>query len=361
MRGQRQGFFEQPHAATYFLIALNVAVFAMTALRAGVAVPGGRDLWQAGAIYPLTLTRAEYWRLVAYGFLHATPLHLLTNMLCLGLWGGHLERRVGATYFIVIYAVALVAGGLVSIAAHHGPFLSVGASGAVSGVLGALFCLWILGKIELSASFFIFNIGLNIALSLSTRGIDWGAHLGGFTAGLLACAVVDLLERANARLLSCKFPEGLKLNLLVLAIVAPLAAAPFLPRMAPATGGLSLPEGLLFLVFFILGLALVAKLVDLVLGVRHGLAFAAGLLALGNALAVLAIGDRLDGPACAASASVPALATLCAHQGLLPALGAGLALVVSLALAAGSIGKGVADLGFVAPGLRGERRRRSGL
>lgn len=356
MRGQRQGFFEQPHAFTYLLIAVNVAVFGLLALRGGSATPTVQQLWHAGALYTLTLQQGEYWRLLTYGFLHANPMHLFTNMLCLALWGGHLERRVGTTYFLLIYFAALVAGGLVSLAAHKGPFLTVGASGAVSGVLGALFCLWILGKVELSASFFIINIGLNVALSMSARGIDWAAHLGGFTAGLLACALIDLMEQANARLLACKFPEAVKLNLLLLAILTPLAAAPFLPSVAVTPAGLALPVAL-----FALALVAVAKGIDMLLTLQRGLAVAAVLLALGNALAVLALGDRFDGPVCAAASGMPLLADLCAHPGLLPALGAGAALLLSLAISSGSIGKGLGDVGFVAPSLRGERRRRAGL
>lgn len=356
MRGQKQGFFEQPHAATYLLIALNVAVFGMMTLRTGAAAPAGRDLWQAGALYPLVLPRGEYWRLVAHGFLHANPMHLFTNMLCLALWGGHLERRVGATYFIVIYAIALLAGGFVSLATHHGPYLSVGASGAVSGVLGALFCLWILGKVELGASFFLINIGLNITLSLSTRGVDWGAHLGGFTAGLVACAVIDLIERGNARVFACKFPEGLKLNVLILAVVGPMAAAPFAPPMPATPATFALAAGTV-----LLALTVAAKAIDLILTRRHGLAIAAFILALLNTVAALAIFDRLAAPICAAAGNAPSLATLCSHAGLLPTLGAAAMLALSLGLSARSIARGVTDLGFVAPGLRGERRRRLGL
>ena len=226
-------------------------------------------------------------------------------------------------------------------------------------MLGALFCLWILGKVELTASFFIINIGLNIALSLSARGIDWGAHLGGFTAGLLACALIDLVERGNRHLFACKFPEGLKLNLLLLAAVAVLAAlaspAPFSPRGIAVAG-----------VACLLALGVVAKVVDLLLGLRHGLAFAAGLLAVVNALvalalAALALADRMAAPVCTAIAGAPALAAVCAHPGLVPVGAAVIALAASLALSARSIGKGVGDLGFVAHGLRGERRRHSGL
>ena len=356
MHGQKQGFFEQPHAATYLLIAVNVAVFGMMALRTGAAAPVGRDLWQAGALYPLVLPRGEYWRLAAYGFLHANPLHLFTNIFCLALWGGHLERRVGATYFIVIYVVSLLAGGLVSLATHHSPFLSVGASGAVSGVLGALFCLWILGKIELSASFFIINIGLNITLSLSTRGIDWGAHLGGFTAGLVACAVIDLIERGNARILACKFPEGLKLNLLILGIAAPAAVAPFAPRLQPTPGAVAGAAALLLLAF-----VAIVKMIDLILTRRHGLAIGSVILAVLNAAAMLMVGDRMAGAICAWPSDAGALTPLCHPAALLPLLAAALTLAVSLGFSARSIAKGVADLGFVSPGLRGERRRRLGL
>src|SRR5262249_18841472 len=163
-------------------------------------------LFRNGAMYSLALQRHEYWRLVAYGFLHLNLFHLATNMLCLALWGAHLERRIGSTYFLLVYAAALVVAALVSDLAHHGAYITVGASGAVSGVLGALFGLWILAKIDLTANFFIVNVGLNAVLALSSPRIDWAAHVGGFVAGLVACALIDLLEKLNFHLLRCKFP-----------------------------------------------------------------------------------------------------------------------------------------------------------
>ncbi len=54
------------------------------------------------------------------------------------------------------------------------------------------------GKIDLTASFFVANIGLNIALGVTAARIDWGAHLGGFAAGLIACALLDLAGEARA-------------------------------------------------------------------------------------------------------------------------------------------------------------------
>ena len=111
------------------------------------------------------------------------------------LWGGHLEKRVGPLYFLIIFACALVFGAVIGNAIHSTPYLTVGASGATSGILGALLCLWILGRIDLQANFFAINIGLNIAFALSNSRIDWGVHLGGFAAGLIACAILDLVEK----------------------------------------------------------------------------------------------------------------------------------------------------------------------
>src|SRR5262249_29964838 len=134
----------------------------------------------------------------------------------LALWGGLLEKRVGPFFFLVIYLCAIVAGGVTGLFTHSGPYLSVGASGGISGVLGALMCLWILAEIGLTADFFVVNLGLNAALAFSVSNIDWGAHLGGFVAGLIACAVIDLAERAGGLVLRCKFPEFVKINAFII-------------------------------------------------------------------------------------------------------------------------------------------------
>lgn len=356
LRWQGQGFFEQPHAFTYLLIAANVLVFALMLARNGGIMPPPVEFWKAGALDPLAVARGEYWRLVTYGFLHAGVLHLAANMLCLALWGGHLEKRMGATYFLIIYALSIVVGGLVSGATHQGvKVLTVGASGATSGILGALFCLWILGKIELSASFFVANIGLNIMLTLSARQIDWGAHLGGFTAGLVACAVIDLVERANGQWLRCKFPEPVKLNLLVL-VFASVALAPALPALSanvPRAAGV---------VAGILVFAVVVKGMDVLLNMRHGLAIAPFGLALLNAVVVLALVDfRVDAICPALSVSPSVLDAVCGHRGLAAVVAALIVLFGSLAFSRKTIERGLRDIGFQAAAMRGERSRKAGL
>ena len=241
-------------------------------------------------MYSAAIERAEYWRLVAYGFLHANVLHLATNMLCLALWGAHLERRVGSFYFLVIYVCALIGGAVVGRYTHPDPYLTVGASGGISGVLGALLCLWVLGKIEATANFFVVNIGLNVALAFSVTEIDWGAHFGGFAFGLIACALIDLLEKGASFVLRCKFPEFVKVNaLVILGLVA-------LVLSTAGRGGdgrrrwMELPVGLA------LAGCVAVKACDILLSVKHGLAILVGAFAIANAALALAGGRGRGGP-----------------------------------------------------------------
>src|SRR6202012_3111980 len=106
-------------------------------------------------------------------------------------------------------------GSLTSVLATPGNYLGVGASGGTSGIFGELLCLRLLRRIDLPVSFFVINLGLNIATAFTAR-VDWRAHFGGFVAGMLVCAVIDAFEIAGPKLMRCKFPEFVKLNLGIL-------------------------------------------------------------------------------------------------------------------------------------------------
>lgn len=351
----RAGFLTVPRSCTLLLMAMNVAVFLWCLQAGGSARIPPQLLFEAGALYPGVLAKGEYWRFVAAGFLHANPAHLLTNMICLGLWGGHLERRVGPAIFLLIYAAALVGGNVASLFLHHGPFLSVGASGAVAGVLGALFCLWVLGKSELTAGFFIGNIGLNVALSFGAGGIDWATHLGGFTAGLLAAAALDLTGRVNPLMLRCRFPEFARLNLLALLVLGVALA-----------GGLadSSMRALAIGIVVVLWLG-GTKIVDLLLSRRHGAAGAVALFALANGVAAFTAAPFVGTAAC--SGRLPPagpsslLAMLCGYRDFMPATLALAALALTLAALAAPLLRGVRDADFAAEGFKAARRRDGGI
>jgi membrane associated rhomboid family serine protease len=365
MSNGREGadFFAIPHAAVYVLIAANIIIFALSVRQSGGQAISGEVLFANGAMYAAALDRHEYWRLIAYGFLHANLLHLATNMLCLALWGAHLERRVGPFYFIVIYLCAVIGGAIVGRYTHADPYLTVGASGGISGVLGALLCLWILGKFDTAASFFVVNIGLNVALAFSVKNIDWGAHFGGFAFGLIACALIDLLELANSFLLRCKFPEFVKVNAFLIAAVLALVLAN--GSLAAVFGA----EGWQLLLAIAVAAALAVKACDILLSLKHGLVVIVLAFVVVNAAVAWLAGATLAVRWACSFRTVPMigraegalLQAACAHLDLTLFGVAVAAAALTLLVYAPELQRGIKDVGFVGATLRAERRRHHGI
>src|SRR5262249_24419924 len=117
--------------------------------------------------------------------------------------------------------------------------------------------------------------------------IDWGAHFGGFAFGLIACALIDLLEKANAVVLRCKFPEFVKVNALIIAAAIALVLAGGRPTAILATDGWQL------LLEIALVCCLAVKACDLVLSLKHGLAIVVVALVLANAAVAWLVGAAL--------------------------------------------------------------------
>jgi membrane associated rhomboid family serine protease len=367
--GQRgkQTFFASPHAVTYILILLNSAVFGVCLLGNSLARIDSGTLFHYGALYHGALSRQEYWRLVAYAFLHANVLHFGLNMLCIGAWCGLLEHRLGATYFLIVYLASAIGGAIASIYGHPGVFLGVGASGAISGVLGALLCLTLLGRLTLSAQFFVVTIGANVLLAARVPNVDWAAHLGGFATGFASIAVLDALEGFNRRWLRCKFPEFVKLGI---AIGAVFAAWFLYLETSLASGsetGVRIAEG-------ILTLLIAVKLTDLLLARPKGLAILAlAIAALYAALAAIGMSAMAGGfpaycmkandfaKAQTMAAATPFLDAACRHAGLWHLVLAPIVFVASLMLLRPELRRGLNDVGFIANTFQAERRRRQGL
>src|SRR5262245_33962184 len=90
-----RSIFELLHAFGCILLMLNLAAYVLCLNRSGGIEIPAEVLLRYGAISSRTLQQHEYWRFVAYGFLHADLAHLAMNMVCLTLWAGHLEKRIG--------------------------------------------------------------------------------------------------------------------------------------------------------------------------------------------------------------------------------------------------------------------------
>ena len=143
----------------------------------------------------------EYKRLITSGFLHVSWMHLIFNMLSLYLFSDGVELYLGSTKFLVIYFASLVGGDLFSLLVHrhHGDYSSVGASGAVCGIIFASIALFP----DMGVGFFflpvyipgwLYGVGYVLYSIYSIRSkrdnIGHESHLGGALVGLTAAVIM---------------------------------------------------------------------------------------------------------------------------------------------------------------------------
>jgi membrane associated rhomboid family serine protease len=195
-RGIAFGRTEAPYA-TYALLALNVIVFIAEVGGGGNAasIEGGGELIRDGGLFgPAIADDGEWYRIVTSGFLHAGPLHLFLNMFVLYILGGILEPAIGAARLIGIYLVSLLAGSFGALLLTPDE-LTVGASGAVYGLMAATFLVARQRGVEQLASQIGLWVVINLVFTLSVPNISIGGHLGGLAGGAAAAALILAAER----------------------------------------------------------------------------------------------------------------------------------------------------------------------
>jgi membrane associated rhomboid family serine protease len=178
---------------TRFLIALNVIgfVWEIWASKGGVlSLTGGNmdRVLTEGSLYPAAVLQdGQWWRIVTGAFLHGGLLHIGVNMMSLWFLGRFIEYAVGPTRMFVIYMVSLAISGL-GVVYFSAPLVpTVGASGAIFGLFGALFAIGFkLGKpgMDLVRA----NTGiliLNLIITFTVPAISWQAHVSGLIAGFI--------------------------------------------------------------------------------------------------------------------------------------------------------------------------------
>ncbi len=171
------------YPVVFIVLTLNLAAYLLMALSEADFTISADAALAFGALVPRETLGGQYWRLISYGFLHFSPMHIAANSICLIAWGVPLEGWLGARRMALLYLASILIAGGGSCLLQSGPTVTAGASGGVSGLLGALFVLFLLRMITLPASFFVINIGLNLAVPFLVPGIDWQAHLSGFLGG----------------------------------------------------------------------------------------------------------------------------------------------------------------------------------
>ncbi|MSX65748.1 MAG: rhomboid family intramembrane serine protease [Actinobacteria bacterium] len=130
----------------------------------------------------------EWYRLITVALTHGGLMHLGFNMYALMVLGNPLEAAFGKNKFLALFFVSLITGSLASAYFAQIPSASVGASGAIFGLFGALA---IVGKrIGTDTRSIYVIIGINFAIGFALGGIDWHAHLGGLLGGVLASQIL---------------------------------------------------------------------------------------------------------------------------------------------------------------------------
>jgi rhomboid protease GluP len=149
----------------------------------------GGSLTEMGANYGPYVRAGQYWRLVTSMFLHGGLLHLFVNAWALFQLGGLFELLLGSGRMLVVYFLGGIAGSVASVLFTNAP--SVGASGAIFGLMGALIAFLLRRRQDLTPvaksllGQLVVWAGINIAFGASTPGIDNAAHLGGCAAGFV--------------------------------------------------------------------------------------------------------------------------------------------------------------------------------
>jgi membrane associated rhomboid family serine protease len=183
---------------TYTLIAINVIVFLTeqgqfsllgSNIHGPVIEKGWLDRFDVA-------TNHQYWRLVSSGFLHENFIHIGFNMYLLYLLGMMLEPAIGSLRFAVIYFTSLLAGSFGALFATGAP--SLGASGAIFGLMGAAVVELRARRLSVMESGIGGLIVINLILSFSLAGISVGGHIGGLIGGFVAGMAIRTADERGA-------------------------------------------------------------------------------------------------------------------------------------------------------------------
>lgn len=182
---------------TYILIMACVLMFGICCIFDGIDALRSITNYTAlkmGANFAPLIRQGEVWRVITYMFLHASLLHLIVNMYSLYALGASVENFLGRWKFIVVYFVSGICGGLLS-AATGSNAISVGASGAIFGLAGALLYFGYHYRTYLGEAIkkqIIPIILINLLIGYLIAGIDNFGHIGGLIGGILCTMALGI-------------------------------------------------------------------------------------------------------------------------------------------------------------------------
>ncbi|MDP3970012.1 MAG: rhomboid family intramembrane serine protease [Nocardioides sp.] len=240
-----------PALTSQVIIALNAAVWLLITTTGGMAsawldrlglIPAGRcevaftdryfpELGSAAECSQATMVTGNptiwldgvasgaVWQLLSSAFTHVDIWHIGVNMLAVWFLAPQLEAVMGRARFLALYLLSALAGSLFVVAFSAPAAMTIGASGAVFGLLGGL--LVVVLKVRADPRQLLLWLGINVVITIAGASfISWQAHLGGFLGGVLVTGLLVLAPRARRGVW-----QAVGLGVLALVLVAATVAA----------------------------------------------------------------------------------------------------------------------------------------
>lgn len=186
---------------TMSIIGINIILYIITAIMSkNIFNINAYVLLYMGGNYGALVSHGQVWRLLTCAFLHGGIVHILCNMYALYAIGPQVEILYGRVKYIVIYFFSAIGGSLLSYIFSPSS-LSIGASGAIFGLFGAMvvFVLKYKDRIPKRVLNNLFGvILLNLLIGFNLQGIDNFAHIGGLLVGALVAFLFLIQKTRNA-------------------------------------------------------------------------------------------------------------------------------------------------------------------
>ena len=181
------GSFNTVPKVTRAILVTCISIFVLSLLLGSFALAFG--------MIPIAIAQGEWWRLLTSTLLHGSILHLLFNMYALYWLGPQLERSLGHVRFAALYILSALGGSVASYWFSDLRTVSVGASGAIFGLITATI---VIGReMRTDVSQLIVLLGLNVVIGFLQSGIDWRAHFGGAITGAAIAFIYTKGNRLN--------------------------------------------------------------------------------------------------------------------------------------------------------------------
>lgn len=237
-------FFKKGYAISPILLLLNIFCFigwvlllvstpfyiAFSQGSTDLSIEQFQNVQILGSLNRKLVLEGDYWRLISYQFMHASPRHLFFNMYAFIYLGLMIENKIGWKNFLLIYILSGICGGLNSIAFHENIY-TVGSSGAIMGLFGAMMALLINRFFEKSANkALLVSTAFVLALMLINGSIspmvDNACHFGGLISGFVITYILVFDHQWNLKRISPQIKYATVLVLFGLFSVAVLALTP---------------------------------------------------------------------------------------------------------------------------------------